>query len=166
MSEPYSNMNAPRIITRELIALIRREFVLDWTGIHGAPHWARVRSNGLRLAEITGARTDVVELFALLHDSQRKHDGHDPEHGKRAADFAMAIRGQVFSLDDQGLTFLVHACACHSDGFIEADVTVQTCWDADRLDLGRIGVAPDPEKLCTSAARDREMIEWALERSR
>jgi uncharacterized protein len=44
-------------------------------------------------------------------------------------------------------------------------VTVQTCWDADRLDLGRVGKHPHPRYLCTPAARDREVIEWAYRRS-
>ena len=41
------------------------------------------------------------------------------------------------------------------------------CWDADRLDLAReIGFAPKPEKLCTEAAKDPEMIAWASDRAR
>lgn len=52
-----------------------------------------------------------------------------------------------------------------SDGHTDADITVQTCWDADRLDLGRVGINPAPEKLCTIAARDPEIMEWAYERS-
>jgi uncharacterized protein len=159
-------MTDDRIITRELIAAVRQVFTLDWTGIHGAPHWARVRDNGLRLAARTGARTDVVELFAFLHDSQRRHDGRDADHGRRAAVFAATVRGKLFTLDDHGFALLCGACAGHSDGLIEADVTVQTCWDADRLDLGRIGVVPDAGKLCTAAAREPLMIEWAFERSR
>jgi hypothetical protein len=34
-----------------------------------------VRENGLRLASRTRARTDVVELFAYLHDSRRANEG-------------------------------------------------------------------------------------------
>ena len=45
------------------------------------------------------------------------------------------------------------------------DVTIQTCWDADRLDLSRVGIRPDPKKLCTKAAKDPAMISWAYERS-
>jgi len=40
------------------------------------------------------------------------------------------------------------------DGLIEADVTVQTGWDADRLDRGRVGIVPRPEKQCTEQARE------------
>jgi uncharacterized protein len=47
-----------------------------------------------------------------------------------------------------------------------ADITIQTCWDADRLDLGRVGIVPDPARLCTVAARDPDLIRWAIERSR
>ena len=28
-------------------------------------------------------------------------------------------------------------------------------WDADRLDLGRVGIEPDPEKMSTEAGRKR-----------
>jgi uncharacterized protein len=44
-------------------------------------------------------------------------------------------------------------------------MTVLTCWDADRLDLGRVGIKPNPHRLCTAAARDPMMIEWAYKRS-
>jgi uncharacterized protein len=154
------------VITPPLIAAVREHFALDWSGIHGAAHWARVRDNGLRLAEQTGARTDVVELFAFLHDVERHNDGRDREHGRRAAEFVRLRHGSLFSLDEQGLNLLRDACAGHSDGLLDADVTIQTCWDADRLDLGRIGVKPDPARLCTAAARDPDVIEWAYGRSR
>ena len=76
---------SPFMLTRPLIAHLRKHFALDWQGIHGAPHWARVRANGLRLAEITGAHQAVVELFAFLHDSCRLDEYEDPGHGGRAA---------------------------------------------------------------------------------
>jgi uncharacterized protein len=107
----------------------------------------------------------VVELFAVLHDSRRLNDGRDPEHGLRAAENAVRLHGQFYELDDGELALLCDACLGHSDGFTEADVTVQTCWDADRLDLGRVGVEPAPHKLCTSVARDPLIIAWAYRRS-
>jgi hypothetical protein len=45
----------------ELLHLLRREFALDWGDIHGSPHWALVRLNGLQMARENGARLDVVE---------------------------------------------------------------------------------------------------------
>ena len=44
--------------------------------------------------------------------------------------------------------------------------TIQTCWDADRLDLGRVGITPDPSWLCTEAAKRPEVIAWADGRAR
>ena len=68
---PVVEFRKMTVITRDLIRHFRQHFALDWHGIHGAPHWARVRANGLRLAQKTRARTDVIELFSFLHDSCR-----------------------------------------------------------------------------------------------
>jgi len=153
------------MITPNLISAIRSEYQLDWHGIHGASHWARVRDIGLRLAEKTGANTQVIELFAFLHDSRRFNDSHDPEHGNRAALLAETLRGSVIHLADEQFELLTFACQHHTFGHMEGDITVLTCWDADRLDLGRVGIMPSPYKLCTAAARDSLMIEWCYERS-
>ena len=154
-----------RMIEPQLIQIIRKQFVLEWTGIHGAPHWARVRENGLRLAGSTGADPRVIELFAFLHDSRRMNDGYDPMHGQRAADFARMLALEEIEIDSVALELLVESCQRHSAGQMEGDITVLTCWDADRLDLGRVGIKPDPNLLCTEAARMPETLEWAYRRS-
>jgi uncharacterized protein len=41
------------------------------------------------------------------------------------------------------------------------DITIQTCWDSDRLDLGRVGITPHPRRLCTEAAKRPTTIKWA-----
>lgn len=150
---------------RRLLKIARAQLRVDWEGAHGARHWARVRENGLKLASLNGARVLVVELFALLHDTQRHNEYHDPEHGWRAARFAETLAGDVFQISQDDLNLLVLACEGHSEGRTEADITVATCWDADRLDLGRVGKRPRPERLCTEAARSEEMIAWAYARS-
>ena len=153
------------LITQRLITFARKEFRLDWDGIHGAPHWSRVRHNGLLLAEHTGANTRVVEYFAFIHDLGRRNDDYDPEHGLRAAAIAENIAGDLIELAGDELALLTAACRGHSDGHIEADVTVMTCWDADRLDLGRVGIRPHPKRLCNEAARHPELIAAAYGRS-
>lgn len=60
---------------------------------------------------------------------------------------------------------LAYAVRHHSDGLIEADITVQTCWDSDRLDLGRVGITPRLDRLCTEQARDPMLFEVAYRRS-
>lgn len=150
------------MITPALMQHIRAQFRLDWQGIHGAPHWARVMHHGLSLARNTRADVDVIRLFAVLHDSQRRHDGEDRAHGTRAARYAWLLRDDgLLHLSDERLDLLIDACRGHSDGLVDADLTVQICWDADRLDLERVGIRPDPRYLCTNAARKFERIERA-----
>jgi len=117
------------------------------------------------MARVNGAREDVVELFAFLHDSQRLHDGTDREHGARAADYALKLNREVLLFDRLGLELLTYAVRHHSDELLEADITVQTCWDADRLDLGRVGMTPRVEKLCTEEVRDPVLCDLAYRRS-
>ena len=155
---------AVRVLTSELIQYLQSSFPLDWRGIHGSPHWARVRANGLYIAERNGANTKIVELFAFLHDVRREHDGYDTKHGRESAALAPELNGRFFSLSNDELELLTWACRDHSSGHLDADVTVQTCWDADRLDLGRVGITPDPGRLCTREARD--LIAVAFRRSR
>jgi len=114
-----------------------------------------------RLAQVTGAVVEVVQLFAVFHDSRRVNEVTDPGHGQRGAELAAELRGQLFDLPDADFDLLYQACVGHTDGLIEGDITVQTCWDADRLDLGRVGTAPDPRRLCTAAAKSAKMRKWA-----
>ena len=154
------------LITPALIAALQRQFRLDWHGIHGAPHWARVRANGLQLAPLTGANAKVVEYFAFLHDACREHDDYDTLHGRKAGELVYALR-DLIRLEASEREELATACELHSDGHTCGfSVTVLTCWDADRLDLARVGITPHPSRLCTEAACDPAMIELAVERSR
>ena len=144
---------------------ILQGYPLSPRGYHGAVHWARVLENGLKLAESTGANAAVVRLFAVFHDSRRENDGSDPDHGRRGADLAAAFRGRLFELPDADFEALYRACEWHTHGRTDPDVTVQTCWDADRLDLGRVGIVPSPLYLCTPAAKSPAVIDWAHARS-
>lgn len=148
-----------------LVHLIIAQLPLKPNGIHGIFHWARVFENGRRLAAETGARMDVIEYFALLHDSRRFHDGGDYQHGPRAAEFTAGLREDWIDLDENGFSLLLEAIRGHTDGRCEADATVQTCWDSDRLDLMRVGIAPHPARLCTAPAREPDVIAWASRRA-
>ncbi len=101
----------------------------------------------------------------FLHDCCREDDGTDPGHCERAAEFSLSLRGNVLHLGDADFALLHHAIRDHERGLTKGDITVLTCWDADRLDLGRVGIRPDPRYLCTAFAREEGTIEWALQRS-
>ena len=153
------------IVSKELIRAIRDQCVINWHGVHGLSHLARVWANGIHLAEATGANKKVVQLFAVFHDSCRLNESDDPEHGPRGALLAESFRGTYYDLSDEELDLLFTACSLHTKARIHVDRTIQTCFDADRLDLGRVGKTPDRRFLCTDAARDPKTIAWATQRS-
>jgi uncharacterized protein len=121
--------------------------------IHGPSHWRRVESFGLDIAERSGADIVVVRLFALLHDACRRNDGDDLEHGPRAAAMLYRIVPSVFAIDPKRFELLEHAVRHHTSGLISDDPTIGACWDADRLDIGRVGIAPDARYMSTPAGR-------------
>jgi uncharacterized protein len=139
--------------------------MLDFTGLldyafaerlydsayHGLEHWHQVEANGLLLAgRVAGVDVDVVRLFAIFHDSKRFDDGHDPEHGARGAEFAKECReAKLFEIEDERFEKLYHACKFHTHEPKNDDPTIACCYDADRLDLGRVGIPLDPEKMAT-----------------
>jgi len=154
------------LISSRLFHAILEQYRLPPDGVHGVVHWARVSENGRRLAEITGAHRDIVTLFAYLHDACRANEEWDPERGMRSAQLAHKWRGTYFDLSRGNFDLLYTACAAQGDGLIEGDITLQTCWDADRLDIGRVGMMIIPSRLCTEAARDPDVMAWADYRAR
>ena len=144
---------------------ILKGYRLKPEGVHGIGHWGRVMENGVQLAALTGANMRVVQLFALFHDSRRLNDALDPGHGQRGAALAGGMNGGLFTLAANELALLKDACIRHTKGLTAADITVQTCWDADRLDLPRVKIFPAPALLCTIPARDKEFMAQASQRS-
>lgn len=152
-------------IVHKALAVVRPKFRLHFVGgIHGLPHWSRVWFHGRGLATLLDVDPAVPAWFAFLHDSQRHNDGRDPEHGARAADFAVRLRrqGVIDELDAPAFERLCEAMRLHSDGHTTGDAAVLACWDADRLDLARVGIQPQPQRLCTGAARDASTIGAAV----
>ena len=146
---------------KPILQAVLDDYVLPWDGDHGIAHWARVLENGRYLAVQTGADIDVVSLFAVLHDSRRINENSDQQHGPRAAEFAAHLRGRVFDLPDAAFQLLYRACEGHTHVRTHPDLTIQTCWDSDRLDLGRVGITPHPSRLCTDFAKRPKTIKWA-----
>jgi uncharacterized protein len=158
-----------RDIIRKALHVVRPQFRLDFAGgIHGVPHWSRVWFHGRRLAASMDINPAVLAWFAFLHDSQRHDDGIDHGHGTRAADFAVELRrdGVLTELDGRRFEQLCEAMRLHGDGHVESEPGIVACWDADRLDLGRVGITPAPARLCTPLAREPDTIARALRMSR
>ena len=158
--EPLPRGSVGACFDRErLIDLLSARFRLQLDGIHGRPHWLRVEAIGHWLGRHLGADLDLITLFALLHDCERVGEDHDPGHGHRAAKLAQRVRGDWFDCDDARFSLLAVACRGHSQGRSHANLTVQVCWDADRLDLWRLDIEPDPARLSTPLARTLAVID-------
>jgi uncharacterized protein len=153
------------IITPSLLEQILKEYALPVRGTHGVTHWARVLENGRRIGPASGADMLVVELFAVFHDSRRMNEAVDHGHGTRGSELAREYRGRYYDLDDARFALLEEACAHHTGGRCGEDVTIQVCWDSDRLDLLRVGILPKPNWLCTQAARSSKTLDWANQRA-
>ena len=148
-----------------LLNEVLQQFRLNKNGVHGPNHWARVRHHGMTIGSQIGAELLVVELFAFLHDSQRFDEDEDPLHGERAAEYAASLNRRYFELSNTGIDKLTTAIRSHSDGYVHQCPTIQTCWDADRLDLGRVGIKPRAKYLSSSATEHiEEAYKWSRQR--
>jgi uncharacterized protein len=159
-----NSLRKPTAITIELLEIIRHQYRLHWLGTHGVIHWGRVYENGIKLAEQDGVNTDVVQFFSIFHDSRRRNESTDKGHGERGAQLAIEMRADVH-LNDDDFSLLITACNLHTSARTHDDITVQACFDSDRLDLGRVGTVPDAEYLCTPVAKMQDTIKWGYNRS-
>lgn len=132
-----------------------RKYVLShciWSNIHGLSHWQNVAANGLILAKYTGANPFVTQLFAYLHDSCRVDDSDDLEHGLKASDLTIKLKDTLLkAVTEQEFEQLYLACKHHTTTLRLGDSTIDTCFDADRLDLVRLGITLDPNLMATKA---------------
>ena len=130
------------------------QFELDPFGIHGVNHWHRVFDHAMNILRLLEDSYDVDHAdewflwnFAMLHDSCRTSDLTDIEHPYRAA--------KMIPDDDSQFNVRLRAAILgHSSGKLTNDRLAGICWDADRLDLPRIGIVPDPDYMSTKVGRE------------
>lgn len=134
-----------------IIELAKAQFVMDENSCHGLRHWKEVDLNGEMLALQEGVDSVVVHLFAYLHDCKRVEDTGDYEHGDRSAQFVKDLRedGELDFLTVDQYTKLWTACLFHAKGGVDEDMTIGACFDADRIELIRVGIVPKIELMST-----------------
>ena len=59
-------------------------------------------------------------------------------------------------LNDKQITKLKQACELHTIKHRTGDITIDACFDADRMDLLRVGIKPSPERMATK--RGAELV--------
>ncbi|HOZ15962.1 MAG TPA: hypothetical protein PLH91_12785 [Tenuifilaceae bacterium] len=125
----------------------------ETTEIHGITHGIRVERNGYMLCQLMGVDGRIVRPFAYSHDFCRLNDGTDPGHGLRAANHIELHREFYkyhFGISDTEVDLLKYACQHHTDLLKSDYEIVNICFDADRLDLTRVGTVPDPNYMATT----------------
>lgn len=139
-----------------------RQFALDgWKldEVHGMPHWSRVERHATILSlEVRNGKltfrndvnVKVVRLFAYFHDKCRVSNSFDMGHGPRAAKMLPSLRNNLLKdLSDEEFDLLRDACLYHTAKSSTGVPTIDVCLDADRLDLRRIGLDPDPKLMAS-----------------
>jgi len=140
------------MISQEVLSLLRKESEFFYSPIHGVKHWQTVERNAHYLASFNNADTQVLSYFAHFHDCMRENEGRDKGHGSRGALFAKKHRNLI-PLNDVQFKQLTDACKGHTYGERPECITINTCWDADRLDLPRVGIMPKAEYLYNEEAK-------------
>lgn len=163
---PFANLRSVRSINIKIIInspTFLSGIISAPDSLHDPNHWERVESFGHKIAIVNGADKKVISLFAYLHDARRENDDHDPAHGERAVILLdELIEEGLITLSDTQYDQLSKALSVHNKDYAKSeDITVQTCWDADRLDLWRCGFIPNPDLMYTEYGKSKEMIEYA-----
>ena len=72
------------------------------------------------------------------------------EHGDKVADMIPALRTTILrELTDEEVILLDKACRYHTTERKTGNPTIDVCFDADRLDLSRVGIRPNPKLMAT-----------------
>lgn len=122
-------------------------------GLHGIEHVRKAAENARILAgaECPDFYDDAV-LGAYLHDIGRTEDGAGNLHAISGAKIAEKMLKKHWShLDCERI---VYAIRYHADGLVSDDPLVGAIWDADRLELGRVGIPMSAVKFSTKTAKE------------
>ena len=139
-----------------LLAEARDGSALAHEPMHGEAHWRGVAWAGLRIQKLSPCiKRDAVIAFAVLHDCRRETDDWDPEHGDRAARVAIRSRPLRRLIGAEGREIVAEACRLHERGLTRpGSLTIGACWDADRVNLVRLGFRLDPRYFTVLSSED------------
>ena len=172
MTIDTSFLLTPSIILPHITPLAKHN-----SSLHGIAHWTRVHRYGLLLADSLGlseAEKLAIALFGWTHDLARTDDGGGNQHSLDGAKYVHVVTKTLFNdFPEDILNIISCAIRYHSDGMNAEEAlhelpianhsnwshesvlnVISCCWDADRLDLLRLGIVPDESKMSTIYWRD------------
>ena len=121
-------------------------------GLHGLNHVKRVVENAKTIAknECPNHYDDIV-MGAYLHDIGRVNDNGGNEHALQGFEISKQLLAKYWPhLDHRKILTAIKE---HADSLITDDPLIGSIWDADRLDLTRLGIKINPELLSTKTAK-------------
>jgi len=89
----------------------------------------------------------------------------DRGHGARGAVYAHLFRNIFLEINDEEFNLLIEACTYHSTRRHSDNITIHTCWDADRLDLGRVFMRPNLQYMRLETGITDNYLNIAIKRS-
>lgn len=114
-------------------------------GCHGPDHSLRVEETSLFIGAKLGARQDILQAAAILHDIGRRYETNSQGricHAQKGAQLARDIlTGCAFSAGD--IDAICHAITCHRfrGDNIPQSLEAEILFDADKLDsIGAVGI--------------------------
>ncbi len=134
----------PPEIAREL-RLIARDFCDEEGGCHGPDHSLRVEETALFIGAKMGARQDIIQPAAILHDIGRRYETASQGaicHADKGTEMAREILNKL-SFCEADNEAICHAIATHRfrGQNIPKSIEAHILFDADKLDsIGAIGI--------------------------
>ena len=119
--------------------------------LHGISHLRRVAILSGRLANAVGEDVESAIVMGFLHDCARRNDKNDIDHARDSEVLARGLIERFYSHLD--VDRICEAIAGHADGDVTSDPFTGCLWDADRLELKRIGRTIDLDLLSTKVAK-------------
>lgn len=137
-------------LLREAESFIFPEYEVT-RGIDGLVHVKHVAFIGEIIAQVECPKklNDVI-LACYLHDIGRK-ETDNLNHGLRGVQKARIILERHFPETD--IEKILKTIEFHSKGLTSTDPIIGSVWDADRLNLIRFNIDPNPRLLSTETAK-------------
>jgi uncharacterized protein len=132
----------------ELLAALRRiagDYCDAEGGCHGPDHSLRVEQTALFIGAGMGARLDILQAAAILHDIGRRYETTSQGqlcHAEKGAEMAAAILAEL-GMDADTTQEICHAIGSHRfrGTNIPTSLEARILFDADKLDsIGAIGI--------------------------
>ena len=98
---------------------------------------------------MTKKELESLREFCVSRWPEKMGATHGMEHWDRVAMFGKMLYQEGADKDVIACFAYLHDCEMHTVVPRTGDITVNICFDSDRMDLLRVGILPVPERMAT-----------------